>query len=163
MPPSSKLVRLTVVQNATQKNVNGQKNWAAVKKSAAHVIVEATTAPKNNNEEWKQLRWSGDTGDPVPGMPNRRKLSLAVSRKYHVEATLGGVKDNVDVWILWATIEILTKGMRPTGAAPFDPGSRDNTDKLGAVSYKSVSSSVIDEKAGVFVDNVGASGKVAPV
>ena len=44
-PP--KLVRLSVAQNATQKNVTGPKNWAAMKKPSGHVIVEATTAPKN--------------------------------------------------------------------------------------------------------------------
>jgi hypothetical protein len=161
--PPIKLVKLSVVQNATQKNVLGAKNWAAVKKNSAFVIVEATTAPKNNLDEWKQIQWSGESGEMVPGNPNRRKLSLAVSKKYHIEAKLGGVNNYVDVWVLWATIEILTKGMRPLNAAPFDQGTRDNTDKLGAVIYKSLASSVIDEKAGVFIDNMGASGKVVPV
>jgi hypothetical protein len=56
----------------------------------------------------------------------------------------------------------------PRGAAhqvrpSFDAGSRDGSDTLGAVTYVSLSSSIIDEKAGIFVDNMGASGKVAPV
>ncbi len=159
----AQLKKLSVVQNATQKNVTGSKNWAAVKKDRAYVIVEATTGPKNNLEEWKQIKWSGDAGEPVPGKPNRRKLPRAVSQKLHVEANLGKIKDYVDIWILWATIEIKTKGNRPTGAAPFDPNTRDNSNKLGPVTFKSMISSVIDEKAGVFVDNMGASGKVAPV
>jgi hypothetical protein len=159
----SKLVRLSVVENATQKNVTGEKNWATVKKSSTYTIVEVTTGPRNNDEEWKQLKWSGDAGEPVQGKLNRRKLSIAATKKYHVEVTLGKEKDYVDIWILWATVEILTKHLRPNNAAPFDAGSRDNTDKLGAVTYKSLSSSVIDEKAGLFVDNMGASGKVAPV
>ncbi len=163
MSTPAKLLKLTVVENATQANVTGDKNWAAVKKDSAHVIVEATTAPNNNEAEWKQIRWSEGSGSPVPGKPNRRKLSLAVSKKHHVEASLGGVKDHVDVWVLWAVIEIKKNGLRPPGAAPFDPGSRDATDKLGAVTFKSPSSSVIDEEAGIFVDNMGASAKVAPV
>ncbi len=164
-PDRLKLVKLTVAENATQKNVIGAKNWAAVKQNSAYVIVEATTAPKNNLDEWKQIQWSAGSGETVPGNPNRRKLSLIVSKKYHVEAKLGGVSDYVDVWVLWATIEILTKGKRPSNAAPFDPGMRDNTEKLGAVIYKSLASSVIDEKSDppVFVDNMGASGKVVPV
>lgn len=163
MAPNVKLLRLTVVANATQKNVLGKKNWAAVKKKSDEVIVEATTSPRNNIDEWKQIVWSGDKGKPVPGKLNRRKLSLSNSRKHHCEATLGGVKDYVDLWVLWATIDIMTQGTRPVGAATFDPGTRDNTDKLGAVTYKSMTSSVIDEKAGQFVDNMGASAKVAPV
>jgi hypothetical protein len=159
----AKLVRLIIVENATQKNVTGEKNWVTVRKKSTYVIVEATTAPKNNDEEWKQIKWSGDTGEPVKGKLNRRKLSIAASKKYHVEATVGGVKDYVDIWILWATVEFLTKHLRPNNAAPFEPNSRDNTDKLGAVTYKSLTSSVIDESAGLFVDNMGASGKVAPV
>ncbi len=155
------LVKLTV-QNAAQNNVTGAKNWAAVKGQALQLSVEATTAPKNIPDEWKQIQWSGD-GEPVPGTANRRKLSVAASKKLHVGAKLGSTSEYVDVWIVWATIEILTKGMRPTNAAPFDPGSRDNSDKLGAVVYKSLASSVIDEQKGIFVDNMGASGKVAPV
>lgn len=163
-PPSkAKLVRLTVTQNATQENVIGEKNWATVQAISSEVTVEVTTAPHNNADEWKQIHWSGDTGKPVPGKANSRKLSRAVSKKYHVEASLGGVTDFVDVWILWATIEILTTGTRPANAAPFDPGSRDETDKLGAVTYKSLTSSVVDERAGVFVNNTGASGKIVGV
>lgn len=163
MAPPIRSVKLTVVENATQKNVTGTNNWAAVKMSSGHVIVEATTAPKNNNEEWKQIQWSGDSGESVPGRANRRKLPLAVSKKYHLQATLGDAKEYVDLWILWATVEILTKGTRPSNSAPFDKGMRDNTDTLGAVTYESLTSSVIDEKAGVFARNMGASGKVAPV
>ncbi len=160
MPP--KLIRISIVENATQKNVTGPKNWAAVQKSG-NATVEVTTAPGNNAEEWKQVQWSGDTGDAVPNFPNRRKLSLAASKKYHLEAKLGGVSDSLDLWVLWATVEILTKGPRPANAAPFDPGIRDNTQDLGAVTYQSMSSSIIDEQAGIFVDNMGASGKIAAV
>jgi len=84
--PKPKLVRLTVIQNATQTHVTGAKNWATVKKSTDDVIVEATTTPNNNEEEWKQINWSGDSGTAVPGKPNQRKLSRSTSKKYHVEA-----------------------------------------------------------------------------
>jgi hypothetical protein len=166
-PSGPKLVGLTVVKNATQVSVKGTKHWVAVKGSN-DVTVEATTAPNNDAAEWAHIRWSAGRGQPAPGKsepgkPNRRILRGSVSTRYHVGATLGGVADSVDVWILWATIEIKTTGKRPDGAASFDPGSRDNTEKLGAVTYESLSSSVIDEAAGVFVENMGASGKVAPM
>jgi hypothetical protein len=156
-------MKLTVVEAATQKNVTGPNNWATVRKDASFVIIEATTAPKNIPEEWKQITWSGDTGEAVPGRANRRKLSRTTSKRLHIEAALGGAKDFIDLWVLWATVEIRISGVRPANAAPFDPGSRDNTDKLGPVTYISLSSSVIDEQAGIFVENMGASAKVAPV
>jgi hypothetical protein len=157
-----KLVRLTVIENASQKNVTGAKNWAVVKQ-AGYVTVEATTAPKNEEAEWKNIKFSGDKGEEVKGKPNRRKYSLDTSRKIHVEASLGGGSESLDIWVVWASVEIKTKGKRPGNAAPFDKGSRDDTDNLGEVQYKSVISSVIDEDKGIFVDNMGASGKVAPV
>lgn len=160
-PPEIKLVKLTVVENATQNNVTGDKNWAAIKKAATTATIEATTAPKNSPEEWRLIRWSG--GEEVKGKPNRRTVSLALSRNHRVEAKLGEVTDFVSLWVLWAAVTILTKGTRPTNAAPFDPGTRDGTDKLGAVTYVSTTSSIIDEAKGEFVDNMGASGKVTPV
>lgn len=160
MPP--KLVRIAVVQNATQKNVTGPKDWAAVRKEGAFAIVEATTAPGNNADEWKIVQWSGD-GEPVQGFPNRRKVSLGASKKLHVEAKLGGVSDSADIWVLWAEVKIATSGPRPANAAPFDSGTRDGTQNLGPVTYKSLTASVIDEEAGIFVDNMGASGKICAV
>ena len=161
MGDQAKLVKITVIENASQDNVTGRKNWVAVKSDKAYATLEATTAPQNNPDEWKQIRWNG--GEAVSGQPRRRRVSLAASKKYHVDAQLGGVSDFVDLWVVWASIEILTTGIAPTNAAHFDKGSRDNSPKLGAVTYETVTSSVIDEENGVFVQNVGASGKVAPV
>lgn len=158
-----KLVKLSVSQGATQKNVTGSKNWAAVKKPSGYAIVEATTAPKNSADEWKSIQWSGDAGEAVPGSPNRRKIPLSSSKKLHVEAKLGDTKDFVDIWVVWATVEIQMRGKRPVNSAPFDAGMRDNSSNLGAVSYETPFASVIDEEAGVFANNMGASGKVAPV
>lgn len=163
MTEPSNLIKVTVVENASQKNVTGSKNWVAIKNKLTHVILEARTFPKNNLDEWKQIVWSGDKSEPVQGRPNRRKVALATSKKLHVIATFGKSKDYVDVWALWATIEVKTKGILPIGAAPFDPNTRDNSNKLGAVSYESMTASIIDEKAGKFVNNMGAAGKVVLV
>src|SRR4051812_8443771 len=70
-PPAVTLVTLTVT-DATQKNVTGAKNWVAVKKSKAYVIIEATTGPNNSPEEWKTITWAG--GEPVKGHANRRQV-----------------------------------------------------------------------------------------
>ena len=135
-----KLVSLTVIRNATQTNVTGAKNWATVKKATDEVIVEATTTP-NTEACWNQISWSGDSGEAVPGHPNQRKLSRTSSKKYHVGAELGGVKDHVDVWVLWATVNNLTTGTTPANAVQY--GARyDGTENLGARSYNGSNSAV---------------------
>jgi hypothetical protein len=156
-----KLARLSVT-NASQENLTGDKNWAAVRQPGAEAVIRAVTAPHDSAEEWRQIQWSGD-GEPVKGKPNERRLSLEKSAKRHVEVRVGETSDHLDLWILWAGITILTSGPRPAGSAPFDLGMRDNTQDLGAVTYQTVTSSVVNEAAGEFVNNMGASGKVAPV
>jgi len=132
-PLKPKLVKITVTQNATQTNVTGAKNWACVKKATDDVIVEATTSP-NTEDAWKQINWTGDSGTAVTGKLNQRKLSRSASKKYHVEAELGGVKDDLYVWVLWVEVTILTSGTTPTNAVQF--GVRyDGTENLGARSY----------------------------
>lgn len=130
-----KLVKITVIQNATQTNVTGAKNWACVKKATDDVIVQATTNP-NSEDAWKQIKWSGDSGAEVPGKPNQRKLSRANSKKFHVKAELGGVKDDLYVWILWADVTVLTSSTTPANAVQFG-ASYDGTENLGAISYDS--------------------------
>lgn len=128
-----KLVKITVIANATQTNVTGAKNWACVKKATDDVIVEATTRP-NTVAAWNQIIWSGDSGASVPGKSNQRKLSRTTSKKYHIEAELGGVKDQVDVWVLWAEVTILTSDTTPANAVQFG-AKYDGTEELGAKSY----------------------------
>jgi hypothetical protein len=132
-PESCKLVSLTVIKNATQTNVTGAKNWAAIKKSTDEVIVQATTTP-NTEACWQKINWSGDSGDAVPGKPNQRKLSRSASKKFHVQAELGGVSDSVDVWILWATVKINTTGTTPANAVQ-NGADEDGTENLGARSF----------------------------
>jgi hypothetical protein len=138
-PLECKLVSITVIRNATQTNVTGAKNWAAVKKSSDEVVVEATTTP-NTEACWKAIAWSGDSG--VAGdAPNQRKLSRATSKKLHIEASLGGVTDSQDIWILWATVANLTSGTTPANAVQY--GARyDGTENLGARSYDSGNAAV---------------------
>jgi hypothetical protein len=128
-----KLVKITVIDNATQNNVTGNKNWACIKKATDDVIIEATTNP-NTEEAWKQITWSGDSGVAVPDKPNQRKLSRSNSKKCHVKAELGGVEDDLYVWVLWAEVTILTSGTTPANAVQFN-GKHDGTENLGAVTW----------------------------
>jgi hypothetical protein len=104
-----------------------------------------------------RLAWR--EGSTSSGQAESPQTIARRQQQHHVEAALGRVMDYVDLWVFWATIDVKTKGARPNGAAPFDPGARDNSNKLGAVTYKSLASSVIDEKAGIFGDNMGHPGR----
>jgi hypothetical protein len=135
--PTCKLVSITVIQNATRPNASLDKTWATVRKATDDVIVQATTDP-NTPDCWNQISWSGDAGTVVPGHPNQRNLSRAASKKYQIQASLGGVSDSLDVWVLWATVTILTSGHRPANAQPHPLQSGDNSDLLGAIEYDSI-------------------------
>jgi len=138
-PVVCRLVSITIIRNATQTNVTGAKNWAAVKKATDEVVVEATTNP-NIAACWQAITWSGDSGSPGD-QPNQRKLSRAASRKFHIEAELGGVRDSLDVWVVWATVTINVSGTTPANAAQF--GARyDGTENLGARPYNGGNSAV---------------------
>ncbi len=134
-----------VIRNATQTNVTRAKNWATVKKATDEVVVEATTT-SNTEACWQAIKWSGDSGSPGDNA-NQRKLSRVASKKLHVEAELGGVKDFVDVWVLWAAVTINTSGATPPNSAQFG-AIGDGTENLGANSYDG---------------GKAARGKVAPV
>lgn len=144
---------------ATQNNVSGKNNWVAVRDASKYIVVEATTEP-NIEEVWQKIQWSGDTGDAVPGRANQRQLSRSLSRKYHVEAALSNKINHVDVWVIWAYVTIKMKGYPSTNSAQFvDVTLRDGTNTLGAVTYPSLVSTILD---GEYVTNYGASAKVAP-
>src|SRR5579871_4508370 len=162
----AKLVKLSVVQNATQDKVSGDSNWATVRKDdqkGSEIIVEAATGPKNNTDEWKQIKWDGP-GAAIQGQGNRRSLSRAASKVLTVKASLESTTLTVNIWVIWANVQILMKGFRPSHAAPYDPGTRDESEKLGAVTYKQpLITTIIDEDKGEFADTMGASAKVSPV
>src|SRR5262245_11536455 len=112
----AKIVKLTVIENATQKNVTGASTWAAIRKKSSAVTIEATTTP-DNASEWKAIKWSG--GNAVKDKPNRRTIACDASGHHVVTAELGGAKLSLDVWVVSATIKIETKGSRPKAAATF--------------------------------------------
>jgi hypothetical protein len=107
------LLSLTVVSNAV--NV-GSTNWAAVKATNEYVIIQATLSVSDTNAA-NHIKWSG--GEAVPGNPFQHRVSKATSAETPVIATLGTNTLGVDVWILWADIEILTSGNNPPNAPEF--------------------------------------------
>jgi len=130
-----KINYVTVDANATQTNVTGPKNWAAVKESVEYVIVKAVLDPNISefNVPDGLITWTG--GDPVAGHPLKRKVSKATSAKTRVTATCGS-SDYVDIWILWADVEIKMTGTTPANAVQFYD-LRDGTENLGTVYYYS--------------------------
>lgn len=131
----SRLVALTVISGATQKNVISANNWAAVRHESESVVVKATTKP-DKMSAWKQIQWSGDAGVPVLGKPNQRRIPRAKSKRHRLKASLGGNIAALDVWVIWATVTVRTKASDsiPKGFAHFG-NLFDGTEKLGAVTY----------------------------
>jgi len=124
---------VTVDANATQTNVTGAKNWAAVKKSGEYVIVKAVLNPSISESCVPGcFCWSG--GSPVEGHVLKRKVSKATSAKTSVTAYAGTSSDYVDIWILWSSVEIKMSGTTPANAVQFG-GAYDGTEILGARSY----------------------------
>jgi hypothetical protein len=105
---------VTVESGATQTNVTGAKNWAAVKATSGDVIVKAVLNPTIPNEHVPDvLSWSG--GSAVSGDPLRRTVSKTASAETPVTATCGLSSDYVDIWTIWATGEIRTSGSKSSG------------------------------------------------
>lgn len=163
----AKLVSLSVA-GASQKNVTGTDVWATTQKKSAQVVIEVTTEPKNAADEWKLIKWTG--GKPVKGKLNQCTVDRDAAGKVTVKVEYGETTRTIEIWIVSATIEILTKGPRPKGAAPRDAKTRDGTEKLGAVTFPTglqngINDSIAedDPDATHFVFSTGASGKIIAV
>jgi hypothetical protein len=122
---------VTVDANATQTNVTGAKNWAAVKESDEYVIVKAILNPSNYQYQIPDgmITWSG--GESISGKPSKRKVSKATSAKTRVTATCSS-SDYVDIWILWASCTIRTSASKSPGNNVSFPASYGG-DTLGAL------------------------------
>jgi|SRR5882757_9256326 len=163
----AKLVNVSVT-GASQKNVTGADVWAATQKKAAQVVIEVTTDPKNSANEWKLIQWTG--AEPVKGKPNQCAVDRDTASKVTVGIEYGKTKRTIEIWIISASIEILTDGPRPKGPAPRDTGTRDGTEKLGAVSFPTILQNGINDSIAEddldethFVFSTGASGKIIAV
>lgn len=111
------------VEGATQKNVKGEKNWAAVK-GKGDVIITVSLNPSDagnvGEEKLKELiSWTG--GEEVKGNPLQRKISKDESQKVTVKAVCGTSEKEVDIWIIWSNITILTSGTQPKDAVQLPP------------------------------------------
>ena len=127
-----KVTAITVESGATQTNVTGAKNWAAVKKAGEYVIIKATTVPDVAGA-WEEIVWTG--GEAVPGgTKNKRRVSRGTSAKTNVKASCGATSKDLDVWILWGTVTITMTDTTPPNAVQFGM-AYDGTENLGAKSY----------------------------
>lgn len=136
-PNSGELVSITVTSGATQTNVTGDQNWAAVKKSGDKVVIQVTVKP-DTLEVANMIEWTNGTA--VEGNNKQRTVDKGTSAMTAVKAQLGtgylGSLVEVDIWILWATIEVLTKStdVKPANAPKFGD-LLDKTEKLGPVTF----------------------------
>lgn len=103
------LTGVTVIDGASQEDVIGEDNWAAVKDSGEFVIVEASLDRAVSDEQAAQIvEWNG--GEPVNGEPLQRKVCKDEADKTTVKATVGENSDQVNIWVIWSEITIRMAG-----------------------------------------------------
>ncbi len=119
---------MSVIEGATQNNVIGPENWAAVK-GTGDVIVEVTLTPNTDNAA-NAITWVG--GTDVPGKPRQRKVSKSMSAHTEVAAVCGSTLESVHVWILWSSAQIRTTDFKSSGNNK-NFGAEIGGDKLGAL------------------------------
>jgi hypothetical protein len=103
------LDKLTVTRGASQDHVIGAKNWATRRNSGAvtvHAILDPDVAGAAD-----LIEWSG-------AQPNNMDLHDAFvatsdARDQTVNAKVGTTSDSVDIWIMWATLELRDSGQVP--------------------------------------------------
>jgi hypothetical protein len=133
-------VKLIVEGATTVTDASGSTHWGTTRRCGHHVVVVAETSP-NDMRTWKKIKWSGKS-EKVPGHPNKRRISREESKKYVIRASLGRAKESVPIWVLSATVDVLTSGTAPKNSARFtreltEYGKPvDGTDDLGVVTYK---------------------------
>lgn len=162
-PKSVELIDLKVTDGATQTNVTGAENWAAVKKANAKVTVEATVKPDTEDAAAK-ITWTG--GDAVEGTNKKRTVSRANSAKTEVKAKIGMTEKKVVIWIIWAEVTIQIAGDRANdnNAQSFtDNGGNWTADKgggkaLGAIDHDAVAGLTYAYTIG----KIQATGKLTP-
>lgn len=112
LPKSLSLVTL-IVTGATNANVVGTENFAAVKvTTSTFVVVEATIKP-NTEDAAGQITWTG--GDPVTGTLKQRQVSKQTSAKTEVIATYKDTERKAVIWIIWADVTIAISGWLSPG------------------------------------------------
>lgn len=103
-----------MTSGATQTNVTGAQNWAAVKTSGATVVIQATVKP-DTAQVANMITWTGGTA--VPGNQKQVTVDGGTSAKTAVTAQIGtDPAQEVDIWILWATIVNQVAGTTPANA-----------------------------------------------
>ena len=104
------LENLQVIDGATQVNVIGSKNWAAVR-DEGEIWLEASISPDVEGGE-DLISWTG--GDPVVGSNKIRVFSKSDFARELITARLGPDSREVQLWVLWATIEFRQSGSKST-------------------------------------------------
>jgi len=107
------LTSLTVVSNAPYSQIDAT-NWACVKTATDDwIYLQATLSAHNDNTNaGNAIQWQG--GEAVPGNPFQRRVTKTDSVETTVTAALGTNNFTRKVWVIWATVSILTGGGNPS-------------------------------------------------
>ena len=126
------LTGLAITEGATQTGVNTSAHpstWVGVKKADANIVFEATIAGPYDGI----VQWTG--AQAMPSDNRKATLSRAQTNHVAVKAKAGDKEKTLDVWVMWATIEIKMTGQTPDFARPFGTVLYDKTENLGLRTY----------------------------
>jgi hypothetical protein len=96
----------------SSKSSGGEKHYVSPKKASSYVVLKAEVTPEGTNFD-QNFEWEG--GEAVTGSPEKCKVSrgttgkTVVKLKYKGGAKAGQDADKINVWIIWATWEEVTK------------------------------------------------------
>jgi hypothetical protein len=92
-----------------------QRTYVVPKDALDPIFFTATTGPNNSAEEWGRIVWTVNGGFQV--LDGGKKISVAgnATGLFTVTATLDGESDSINLWVFWATVDIITAGAIPAG------------------------------------------------
>lgn len=113
-------LEVRVTSGATQENVTGAKNWATVR-GLGTVQLEAVLTP-DSPEAARRVQWTGATSSAE----DPKKATIDRTQPVHmtVTARVDNLSDSVDIWVLWAELELRAAGFK----SPMNEG-RTNPDE----------------------------------
>lgn len=99
-----------------------ERAWIVVRgDSPDHVLVQADVQANASDRDAVRARITWTGGEAVPGHPDQRRVPRTGAARHRITATLDGITETIEVWVIWATVEVRTSGQRPAEAPEFPP------------------------------------------
>lgn len=102
---------LDVISGASMDHVKKEDTWVALKNPDFMVNLKAVVEPQVDSAG-DLISWSG--GEEIPGFALGRQVHRKEPRREKVTAALGPDSEEVQIWVIWSTIELKSAGKLST-------------------------------------------------